>query len=98
MDTLLFWLPPLWMAVMSLLLFFTMGADKRRAIDGRRRVPEVRLFTLALLGGAPGGLRGLYRFRHKTKHWYFVVGFWTLTILQLAALAAWVILMLRGTL
>ena len=74
-------------AGMSVLLFTLMGADKRFARRGMRRVPERRLFALALLGGAPGGLLGLYAFRHKTKHWYFVLGFWALTLLQLGALA-----------
>ncbi|MBQ7434340.1 MAG: DUF1294 domain-containing protein [Oscillospiraceae bacterium] len=72
---------------MSLVLFVTMGFDKRFAQTGRRRVPEKRLFGLAALLGAPGGLLGMYTFRHKTKHWYFVAGFWTLTLLQLGALA-----------
>lgn len=72
----------------SLVLLFTMGADKRLAKTGGRRVPEKRLFLLALLGGAPGGLLGMYAFHHKTRHWYFVAGFWTLSVIQLAALAA----------
>jgi len=71
---------------MSLALLFTMGADKRYARTGGRRVPEKRLFTLALLLGAPGGLLGMYAFHHKTKHWYFVAGFWRLTLVQLGAL------------
>jgi uncharacterized membrane protein YsdA (DUF1294 family) len=50
-------------------------------------VSEKRLFLLAALLGAPGGLLGMYAFRHKTKHWYFVAGFWTLTLLQLGALS-----------
>ena len=77
----------LWIAVWSLLLFCFMGADKRRARRGLWRVPEKRLFLLALLGGAPGGLLGMLAFRHKTRHWTFVLGFWTLTLLQLGALA-----------
>ena len=79
-------LPPLWVLGMSLLLFWRMGADKRRARNGRWRVRERTLFLLALLGGAPGGLLGMELFRHKTKHWYFVWGFRVLTLLQLAAL------------
>lgn len=72
---------------MSLVLFVTMGIDKHFARTGHRRVSEKRLFLLAALLGAPGGLLGMYAFRHKTKHWYFVAGFWTLTLLQLGALA-----------
>ncbi len=72
---------------MSLALLVTMGTDKKLAQIGARRVPERRLFLMALLFGAPGGLLGMYFFRHKTKHWYFVVGFWALTAVQLGALA-----------
>ena len=72
---------------MSAALFAAMGADKHYAKSPHRRVPEKRLFLLALLGGAPGGLLGMYAFRHKTKHWYFVWGFWALTLLELAALS-----------
>ena len=71
---------------LSLALFVTMGMDKRFAKTGHRRVPEKRLFLLALLFGASGGLLGMYAFRHKTKHWYFVLGFWALTVLQLGLL------------
>ena len=44
------------------------------------------LFLLALLGGALGGTLGMHVFHHKTRHWYFVVGFWALFALQGAAL------------
>ena len=71
---------------MSLVLFVTMGLDKRFAKTDHRRVPEKRLFLLAGLLGALGGLLGMYTFHHKTKHWYFVVGFWALALLQLGAL------------
>ena len=71
----------------SLALLIMMGLDKRRARTGGRRVPERTLFLLALLFGAPGGLLGMYAFRHKTRHWYFVLGFWVLAAVQLGALA-----------
>ena len=71
-----------WLLLMSLVLFFTMGADKRRAVKSLRRVPERRLFTLALLGGAAGGWLGMYAFRHKTKHWYFQYGMPAILLIQ----------------
>ena len=75
---------PLWLALMSLVLFALMGADKRRARTGAWRVPEKTLFLLALLGGALGGMLGMRAFRHKIKHWYFAWGFPILALLQLA--------------
>ena len=76
----------LFCCVMSLWLLLAMGADKLYAKSGHRRVPEKRLFLLALLGGAPGGLLGMYAFRHKTRHPRFLLGFWALALLQLGAL------------
>ena len=52
-----------------------MGADKRRARKGKYRIAEKRLFLVAALGGALGGTFGMYVFHHKTKHWYFRIGF-----------------------
>ena len=75
---------PLWLTLMSLVLFAVMGADKRRAKAGAWRVPEKTLFLLALLGGALGGVLGMRTFRHKTKHWTFAWGFPILALLQLA--------------
>ena len=76
----------LWLLLWSVILFVTMGADKRRARRAAFRVPEKTLFLLALLGGAPGGLLGMDLFRHKTRHWTFVWGFRILTLLQLVGL------------
>jgi len=69
----------------SLLLFILMGADKHKAKNHKRRIPEKTLFLLALMGGAVGGTIGMYLFRHKTKHWYFAVFFPLLALIQLIA-------------
>ena len=70
---------------MSVITLFVMGSDKRRAIRGARRVPEARLFLLALLGGGIGGLLGMYAFRHKTRHLQFVIGFPLIAAVQILA-------------
>ena len=51
-----------------------MGVDKRRAITNQWRIPEKTLFLISAIGGSVGTLAGMYMFRHKTKHWYFVIG------------------------
>lgn len=78
---------PAWLALMSIVLFVMMGADKKLAKAHARRIPEARLFLFALLGGAVGGTLGMYAFRHKTKHWYFALGFPVIAVIQLAAVA-----------
>ena len=89
---------PLWqilgvvIAVMSLFLFCMMGVDKHKARRGAWRISEKTLFVFALLFGAAGGTLGMYLFHHKTKHWYFRVGFPVLAALQLAL---WFYLMLK---
>ncbi len=81
------------LALLSLAGFCAMGADKRRARRGLRRLSERSLFALALCLGAVGATAGMFFFRHKTKHWYFRFFFPLLAVLQLALGA---LLALRG--
>ena len=67
----LLWIYLLVMNVFGLLL---MGMDKQRARKKLWRIPEKHLFLCSLLGGSIGTWAGMYVFRHKTKHWYFVIG------------------------
>lgn len=62
--------------------FFLMGWDKRQAKKDRWRVPEVRFFLVACLGGSVGCWLGMRKFRHKTKHKQFVIGIPLIFILQ----------------
>lgn len=63
-----------WVLCASLLDFAFMGVDKWKARHNRWRVPERAFFCVALLGGTPGALLGMWTFRHKTRHWYFRYG------------------------
>mgnify|MGYP001027601361 CR=1 FL=1 len=72
----------LYLFVVNGAAFCLMGWDKGLARRSRRRIPEKRLFLPVLLGGGPGGWLGMYWFRHKTKHWKFVLGFPALTFLE----------------
>lgn len=76
----------IWFAATSIALFIIMGVDKYCAKIGARRVPEARLFKIALFGGAPGGWLGMQVFRHKTRHRKFALGFPALAVVQLAIL------------
>lgn len=62
-----------------------MGLDKSRARRHRWRIPERTLFLSAVLGGSAGAIAGMWLFRHKTRHWYFVLGMPAILVLQVAA-------------
>jgi len=63
--------------------FLIMYVDKEKAKKHEWRVPELRLFTLAVLLGSPGILIGMYVFHHKTKHLKFIIGIPFILIIQL---------------
>lgn len=63
--------------------FASMGIDKKRAKDHKWRISEGMLFFFALIGGSIGSIIGMKKFRHKTKHWYFVWGMPLILIVQL---------------
>lgn len=67
----------------NILGFVLMGVDKKRAIARMWRISEKRLFLTACLGGSLGCWAGMYFFRHKTRHWYFVLGMPVIFILQI---------------
>ena len=69
----------------NLAAFILMGVDKSKARRHRWRIPERTLFFSAVLGGSVGAMAGMWFFRHKTRHWYFVVGMPAILALQLAA-------------
>lgn len=64
---------PAWLLGLSVVTFFAYGYDKRQAVRGGGRVPEIVLHGLALAGGFPGGWAGRSVFRHKTRHTSFLI-------------------------
>lgn len=84
-----------YLVLVNLWAFALMGADKARAKKkGARRIRERTLFLSALLGGGLGAFLGMWVFRHKTKHWYFVVGI-PLILLAECGLGFWIYRMLQ---
>ena len=73
--------------VMNLLAFSLMGIDKVKAKRGAWRIPEKTLFLATALFGGLGGTLGMTFFLHKTKHWYFKLGFPALLVLQVVLIA-----------
>ena len=84
-----------YLALVNVWAFALMGFDKARAKQrGARRIRERTLFLSALLGGGLGAFLGMWTFRHKTKHWYFVADI-PLIALAEAALGIWLWRILR---
>ena len=80
-----------YLALINLLGFVLMGADKKRARRGARRIPEKTLLGITAAGGSAGVALGMAEFRHKTLHKRFTVGVPVMLIIQAALCTAWVI-------
>ena len=78
------WILFVYLFLMNLIGFLSMLIGKRRARKNGWRIRERTLFLLAILGGSIGSLSGMYIFRHKTRHWYFVLGMPLILFLQAA--------------
>ncbi|TVY10527.1 DUF1294 domain-containing protein [Paenibacillus cremeus] len=76
----------LYLIVINIFSFWTMGDDKSRAKQGKRRVPEKKLFGLSAIGGALGTWLGMRVWRHKTKHTSFILGVPALLLMNIAAI------------
>lgn len=79
----------IYLLVLNIIGFLIMGIDKRRAKKRMWRIPEKTFFIVSLLGGSIGTWAGMYAFRHKTKHWYFVIGMPLILALQIGIAWYW---------
>ena len=78
----------IYLIVMNIIGIAVMGADKSKAKKGVWRIPEKTLFFVSMIGGSIGTWAGMYLFRHKTKHWYFVIGMPLILIIQIIVVTA----------
>ncbi|HKX95381.1 MAG TPA: cold shock and DUF1294 domain-containing protein [Methylibium sp.] len=81
---------PLIALLLSLVTFFVYWGDKQAAERGAWRTPESSLHLLALAGGWPGAWWAQTLLRHKSSKGSFLSVYWTTTVLNAAALAAWI--------
>ena len=72
--------------LINVFAFSLMYLDKSRAKEGKRRVPERRIWFSAFAGGAWGASIGMRAFRHKTKHRRFRYGLPILAVIEIALL------------
>ena len=73
----------IYLIIINIIAFLAMYIDKRKAEQGKWRIEESTLFTLAIMGGSIGAIIGMYKFRHKTKKLRFTIGFPTILIAQI---------------
>lgn len=78
----------LYLIVINGMTFAAFAGDKRAAETGRRRTPERRLLTLALIGGTPAALAAQQLLRHKTRKEPFRSALWALAALHLVLATA----------
>jgi len=78
-------------AVMSMVAFGMYWADKRSALQDRRRIPENRLHLAELLGGWPGALVAQQVLHHKTRKASFRAVFWIIVLVHQVLWADWVL-------
>ena len=82
MQTKSIWIAGICLLLTNLVAFCLMGADKRRAIRGRWRIPERTLLLACACFGALGGLLGMRVFHHKTLHKQFSWGVPAMLVFQ----------------
>lgn len=63
-----------YLLLVNVAAFAMYGIDKRKAMRDQWRIPEKTLLLVALIGGSLGAFAGMQVFRHKTKHWKFILG------------------------
>ena len=73
---------PIFLGVMSLILFCLMWKDKKLSRKHGFRIRERTLMLLAVFGGALGGVLGMQIFHHKTQKPKFYITFPLLTLAQ----------------
>ena len=81
--------------LMNIVSFALMGHDKKRARQGKWRVPEKTLFLVTACFGGLGGVLGMKVFHHKTQHWYFKVFFPVLLAIQVVVVIVGAYLLIR---
>lgn len=72
--------------VINIITFILFGADKRRAVTGRFRIPNRVLLGLSFIGGALGGSIAMYAFRHKTQQPKYAAGLPLMLLAQAAVI------------
>lgn len=79
----------LYLVVINVIGLLIMKWDKYLARKQKWRIPEKRIWFIAIVGGALGATIGMFLFRHKTKHVSFTLLLPLLTFGQVILLYYW---------
>ena len=79
-----------WLTGWTPVTFAVYGIDKRAAVRGDWRIPEIVLHGLALIGGVIGAWAGRLVFRHKTRKPIFLIVLIIASVLW-GAIAIWAV-------
>lgn len=74
------------LAIINVVGFILTALDKQKARRKLWRIPEKTFFLIALIGGSIGIYVSMLLFRHKTKHWYFMIGIPAIFVAELIIL------------
>ena len=74
----------IYLVVINVITFAVYGLDKWKAQQGRWRISESSLLTLAAIGGSVGAWLGMKVWHHKTLHRKFTLGVPAILLIQIA--------------
>ena len=69
--------------LINIIGFVLVALDKHKARKHLWRIPEKYFFFIAVIGGSIGVYISMLLFRHKTRHWYFMLGIPMILALQM---------------
>jgi uncharacterized membrane protein YsdA (DUF1294 family) len=72
-----------YLAIINVVSFVFMLADKIKAKKNRWRTPERTLLGICAIGGSLGGYIAMQLFSHKTKHPQFSIGIPVMLVLHI---------------
>jgi len=72
----------IYVGMMSIIGFLSMGMDKWKAKRNKWRIKESTLFLIAIFGGVIGSILGMFVFKHKTKHLSFKLGYFVILLAE----------------
>lgn len=73
----------LYILCINILTLGLFGTDKLLAVKNKRRIPEKDLLAFSFVGGAIGGLIGMFLFRHKISKPSFLLRFVFIFVCQI---------------